>query len=187
MTVEEANAVANQRGFTRIPVYQGERENIMGYVMIDDLNSAQVLKEPRTQLKSLTKPIMFVREQENCLVLLTQFLKKRLHIAIIGDEYGGVSGLVTLEDLIETILGAEIVDETDAVVDLRKLARTQMQKRFDLQKEQEINEIGQNSFGTEELGDEDVLSQNETSDVKPVELPEKTPETDKANEPVDNR
>jgi CBS domain containing-hemolysin-like protein len=60
--------------------------------------------------------------------LLNRFLKKRSHIAIVEDEYGSVSGLVTLEDLLETVLGAEIVDETDKVVDLQKLARKRKKK-----------------------------------------------------------
>jgi CBS domain containing-hemolysin-like protein len=55
--------------------------------------------------------------------LLTTFLKFRRHIAIVSDEYGGVAGLVTLEDLIETLLGTAIVDETDRVVDLQQSAR----------------------------------------------------------------
>jgi CBS domain containing-hemolysin-like protein len=60
--------------------------------------------------------------------LLNRFLKKRSHIAIIEDQYGSVAGLVTLEDLLETVLGAEIVDETDKVVDLQKLARKRKKK-----------------------------------------------------------
>lgn len=140
MTVGEAVGPAREKGFTRIPVYRGDRENIVGYVMTHDLSSAQIQSEPETRLAAITKPIMFVREEENCLVLLTNFLKKRLHIAIIGDEYGGVSGLVTLEDLIETVLGTEIVDENDSVVDLQKMARRRMQKRFYLEKEMESTE-----------------------------------------------
>ncbi len=140
MTVAEAVTVAREKGFTRIPVYRGDRENIVGYVMTHDISSAQIQSRPETRLTSITKPIMFVREKENCLALLTNFLKKRLHIAIIGDEYGGVSGLVTLEDLIETVLGTEIVDENDSVVDLQKMARRRMQKRFYLEKEMENTE-----------------------------------------------
>ena len=140
MTVGEAVGPAREKGFTRIPVYRGDRENIVGYIMTHDLSSAQIQSEPETRLAAITKPIMFVREEENCLVLLTNFLKKRLHIAIIGDEYGGVSGLVTLEDLIETVLGTEIVDENDSVVDLQKMARRRMQKRFYLEKEMESTE-----------------------------------------------
>lgn len=130
MTVEEASSLAAEKGFTRIPVYRGDRENIVGYVMIHDLNSAKTLSRPQTRLAALTKPILFVRETENCRVLMTHFLKKRRHIAVIGDEYGGVAGLVTLEDLIETVLGTEIVDENDSVVDLQKMARNRMQERF---------------------------------------------------------
>lgn len=163
MTVGEAVGPARERGFTRIPVYRGDRENIVGYVMTHDINSAQIQSEPGTRLASITKPIMFVREEENCLVLLTTFLKKRLHIAIIGDEYGGVSGLVTLEDLIETVLGTEIVDENDSVVDLQKMARKRMQKRFYLEKEMENTdqrparesgtEIDENGTGAEWMMD----------------------------------
>jgi CBS domain containing-hemolysin-like protein len=79
-------------------------------------------------LSSLVKPISFVQENTNCLALLNRFLRKRSHISIVEDEYGGVAGLITLEDLLETVLGAEIVDETDAVVDLQKLARKRKKK-----------------------------------------------------------
>lgn len=140
--VGEAYEQAREKGFTRIPVYRGDRENIVGYVMVHELGSTQIQSQPDKDLSAITKPIMFVREDENCLVLLTQFLKKRLHIAMIGDEYGGVAGLVTLEDLLETVLGTEIVDENDSVVDLQKLARNRMQKRFylEIEKQQSIHE-----------------------------------------------
>lgn len=149
LSIQDAFKKAGEKGFTRIPVYKGDRENIVGYVMINDLSSAQITSRPDEKLSSIIKPIMFVREEENCLILLTNFLKKRLHIAMIGDEYGGVAGLVTLEDLLETILGTEIVDETDSVVDLQKMARTRMQKRFFIKKEMEINEETKQDSGDE--------------------------------------
>ena len=71
----------------------------------------------------------FVPETVNCLTLLMTFLKFRRHIAIVSDEYGGVAGLVTLEDLIETLLGVEIVDETDRVDDMQKSARQHQQQQ----------------------------------------------------------
>ena len=74
-------------------------------------------------LRSLAKPMAFVPETANCFAVLTMFLAQRRHIAIAVDEYGGVAGVVTLEDLLETMLGAEIVDEADRVVDLRQSAR----------------------------------------------------------------
>ncbi len=130
MTVEEAFAAAAEKGFTRIPVYRGDKENIVGYVIMHDLSTAKILQKPDTRLGTLKKPVSIVPETESCLILLTEFLKTRRHLAVIWDEYGGVAGLVTLEDLIETVLGAEIVDENDSVVDLQKLARRQLQRRF---------------------------------------------------------
>ncbi len=135
MPVQEASELASEQGFTRIPVYRGDRENIVGYVVIHDLSSANVLSKPETPLAKLVKPIQFVRETENCLVLLTHFLTERRHIAMIGDEYGGVNGLVTLEDVLETVLGTEIVDENDSVVDLQKMARNRMKKRLYIERE----------------------------------------------------
>ena len=63
------------------------------------------------------------------MTLLTKYLKRRQQIALVEDEFGGVSGLISLEDLLETVLGTEIVDEKDLVDDLQKLARERRQKR----------------------------------------------------------
>lgn len=134
MTMEDAFDKAIEEGFSRIPLYRKEKENIVGYVMLHDLTSAKLLSRQNLRLSSLSKPIPIVPEKQNCLVMLTEFLKKRRHIAITCDEYGGVSGLVSLEDILETMLGTEIVDENDSVVDLQKLARKQRQKRFDMVK-----------------------------------------------------
>lgn len=127
MTVEKAQKIASKKGLTRIPVYEEQREYISGYVLLNDLSSKS-LTQPKTKLKNMVRPIYFVPETVNCLTLLTNFLKHRRHIAIVVDEYGGVDGLVTLEDLIETMLGTEIVDETDQVVDLQESARKNMPK-----------------------------------------------------------
>lgn len=97
--------------------------------MIHDLVSIKSHSNPTALIKTLAKPISFVPETTNSLSLLTRFLKNRRHIAIVVDEYGGVAGLVTLEDLIETLLGDEIVDETDKVVDLQERAR-QIQRQL---------------------------------------------------------
>jgi CBS domain containing-hemolysin-like protein len=129
MTIKEALQAAGGRGFTRIPVHGEDKDNILGYVMIHDLGCAGIMSEPDMPLSSIVKPISFAKEKTNCLTLLNRFLKKRSHISIIEDEYGGVAGIITLEDLLETVLGAEIVDETDAVVDLQKLARKRKQRQ----------------------------------------------------------
>ena len=127
MTVAEALPQVNATGFTRIPIYEEDREHIVGYVVFQDLSAARTSNLADTPLSDIAKSISFISETVNCLTLLTTFLKFRRHIAIVSDEYGGVAGLVTLEDLIETLLGAEIVDETDRVVDLQQSARQHRQ------------------------------------------------------------
>jgi magnesium and cobalt exporter, CNNM family len=128
-TVEDASRALDQKGFSRVPIYEGDQENIIGYIMIHDLFSVKTLSNPKATIKTIAKPISFVPGTWDSLALLSSFLKKRRHIAVVVDEYGGVDGLVTLEDLIETLLGDEIVDETDKVVDLQARAREMQHQR----------------------------------------------------------
>jgi CBS domain containing-hemolysin-like protein len=121
-TVETALQAFTEGGFSRIPVYENDKDNIIGYVMIHDLSSAKVLSAPETLVHSIVRPVSFVSEDSDCMTLLTSFLQKRSHMSIITDEYGSVRGLITLEDLLETVLGMEIVDETDRAADMQKLA-----------------------------------------------------------------
>jgi CBS domain containing-hemolysin-like protein len=123
LSIDTAFKRANGKGATRIPVYQGDKEKIVGYIMMQDLSTSRNSDKPVSSIKNIIRPISFVTEATNCLTILTNFLKNRKHIAIVSDEFGGVAGLVTLEDLIETILGTEIVDETDKIVDLQDAAR----------------------------------------------------------------
>lgn len=129
LPVHEAVKAVDRKGHTRIPLYEDDRENIIGYMIIHDLFSGETLSNPDISIGSLTKQISFVPETRNCLALLTTALAKREHIFIVVDEYGGVAGLITLEDLIETLLGDEIVDETDRVVDLQESARRRRRQR----------------------------------------------------------
>lgn len=131
MTVDDALKTSSEKGFTRIPIYMGNREQITGYVMIHDLSLAHTSKAPGTTLAAIAKPIAFIPEITNCLTLLKEFLQKRLQIVIVTDEYGGVAGLATLEDLLEVVLGAEIVDERDTVVDMQEMARRIAKNRSD--------------------------------------------------------
>jgi CBS domain containing-hemolysin-like protein len=125
MTIENAFKSASGKGITRIPLYEGDKENIIGYVLSHDISEAKMQDEAGKILLSIKRPISTVPETANCLTLLTGFLKQRKHIAIVSDEFGGVDGLVTMEDLLETLLGSEIIDETDRIVDLQEAARKQ--------------------------------------------------------------
>ncbi len=132
LSITEAYEKACESGFSRIPVFRDDREDITGYVLINDLGSMKNLSDKNKKLSSLVKPIVFVDEQQNCLALLADFLKRRRHIAVVRDTYGGVAGLVSLEDLLETVLGAEIIDETDKEIDMQQFALKKRKKSRDL-------------------------------------------------------
>jgi CBS domain containing-hemolysin-like protein len=135
LSVNAALKEIGKRGITRIPVYEQDKDNITGYVTIHDLASTEVMGKPEAELSPLIKPITFQPATKDCLVLLTEFLRKRYQIAIVEDEYGSVVGLITLEDLMETLLGTEIVDEKDVEPDLQKLARKEHRKKRSRQRD----------------------------------------------------
>ena len=115
--------------FTRIPVYSLNKDHITGYVLKTDLLQELAAQNAAATLSSLKRPIRIVSEMDHLPRLFDELLRHQEHIAIVVDEYGGTNGLVTLEDLIETLLGLEIVDESDAEVDMRELARKRWEDR----------------------------------------------------------
>ena len=86
-------------------------------------------EHPDTQLSSLARKIDMVPEVATLIDIFEQFLNQREHIAMVVDEYGGIEGIVTMEDIVETLLGIEIVDETDETIDMQAMARRQWKKR----------------------------------------------------------
>ncbi|MDM8540945.1 hemolysin family protein [Desulfococcaceae bacterium HSG9] len=99
-------------GFTRIPVIEGDIDHVIGIVNVKDLFMHQVVSGPELSIKKIMINPYFIPENIKLDKLLHQFKKRKQHLAIVVDEHGGVSGLITLEDLIEEIVG-EISDETD--------------------------------------------------------------------------
>jgi len=99
-------------GFTRIPVIQGDIDHVIGIVNVKDLFMHQVASGPELNIKKIMINPYFIPENIKLDKLLHQFKKRKQHLAIVVDEHGGVSGLITLEDLLEEIVG-EISDETD--------------------------------------------------------------------------
>ncbi len=122
-SVADAVDVVKTEAFTRFPLYRDDRENIFGYVVIRDIFEAKIDGRDAEPVKTFAKPISHVPESTDCLRVLTRFLAYRHHIAVAVDEFGGTAGIVTLEDMVETLLGTEIVDEMDKTVDLQELAR----------------------------------------------------------------
>ncbi len=99
-------------GFTRIPVIQGSIDNVVGILNVKDLLAHQARSQEPPDLRRLMRTPYFVPEHKKLDSLLGQFKKRKTHMAIVVDEHGGVSGLITLEDALEEIVG-EIRDETD--------------------------------------------------------------------------
>lgn len=112
-TLEDSLKAFSTHRYSRLPVYQGKEENILGFLYHKDVFDLIHKKESRA-LRELIRPVLFVPETKKCNHLLSEFLKKRMHMAIIIDEYGGVVGLVTLEDILEEIVG-EIRDEHEKI------------------------------------------------------------------------
>lgn len=115
--------------FSRIPVYSNRPDNISGYVIRQTI--FEILAEGPTDLaiKDLRREIVVLHESNPLLDTWDTLLQKKEHIALVVDEYGGMEGIVTLEDIIETILGLEIIDERDKVVDMQEYARQRWKER----------------------------------------------------------
>lgn len=123
MTVDDVIARHSPLSFSRIPVYNGLPDYVTGYVQRFEIYRASVDGRGDETLARLRRPLRFLPELATVGSTLKQMLALDEHIAIVVDEYATTEGLVTLEDLIETLLGAEIIDETDSVTDLQDLAR----------------------------------------------------------------
>ena len=129
MTIETFfNANSNIR-FSRIPVYTEESDNITGLVLKDEVFREMALGNKDKSLSDIKRKIIIVNRSLPIPRLFEQLVESRNHMALVVDEYGSVSGLVTMEDVIETLLGLEIMDESDNVSDLQLLARRSWESR----------------------------------------------------------
>ena len=110
LILEEILPLILEQGYSRIPVYHEKRDNIKGILYTKDL--LPNLEEPNFKWQKLLKPPIYIPENKKLDDLLKEFQQKKIHLAIVVDEYGGTSGLITLEDIIEEIVG-DISDEFD--------------------------------------------------------------------------
>lgn len=108
--------------FSRIPIFEADKEHISGYILKDMV--LKELSEDRLdgRLSDISRPILSFREDDSVYDIWEKMLDKREHISIVTDEDGCMKGVVTMEDIIETMTGVEIVDEDDVVVDMQILA-----------------------------------------------------------------
>ena len=134
-TLDEFKKNKEFLNFSRIPVYLNDDEKITGYVFLQDI--LEKITEDKSKNESLTvfkRNILTYPNTVNLFALFNHLIQKKEHIAIIVDEYGGLDGIVTMEDIIETLIGIEIIDEKDQVVDLQKYAKEKWKKKVDNQK-----------------------------------------------------
>jgi CBS domain containing-hemolysin-like protein len=115
--------------FSRIPLYHGNPDHVTGFALRDDLLLAAARDQDDVKLSEFSRPLDAVPESLRLTLAFDRMVSDRNHIAIVVDEYGGLAGLVTLEDIVETLLGLEIVDEADTTADMREFARSQWEQR----------------------------------------------------------
>ncbi len=115
--------------FSRIPIHQGTLDQVTGYVLRSDILLAAARDELDTKLSELRRELKTVADEQPLSELLERLLDQQTHMALVIDDHGTATGLVTLEDVVETLFGTEIVDEADNVADLRELARKKWQER----------------------------------------------------------
>ena len=144
--------------FSRIPVYSEDEEDITGYVFRQDVFEKLAEDKFELRLKDIRRDIIVVPNTIVIFTLWEKLLEENEHIALIVDEYGGLDGVVTMEDIIETLLGLEILDEKDTITDMQKYAKEkwekekakikmlyQLEKRRQQEKENQANKHNQGS------------------------------------------
>jgi CBS domain containing-hemolysin-like protein len=130
LTIDEALSLDASKEFTRIPIYKENPDDVIGLVTNRDLLFGEREGKSDLPIRTFIKPITRVSEKLPVQQLLDMFIKKREHMFLVEDEYGQTAGLVTLEDAIETMLGREIVDETDKIADLQEYAKGKYRQRL---------------------------------------------------------
>lgn len=136
-TVGEVQDMNELSQYSRIPVWSDDHqeEEIIGYVLSKDIFLTALKGEKDTLVSSIIRELNLINENTRLDKALEEFLRRKKHMFVVVDEYGGVEGLITMEDVLETILGVEIVDEGDKVADLRVLAKQQRDKRIERKKD----------------------------------------------------
>ena len=129
MSVDDYFAHYETKPFSRVLVYHCDAENITGFVLRSDLLLAKARGQTECVVADFVRDIPKILEQIDLSNAFDRFLKERVHIMLVMDEYGGFSGILTLEDVLETLLGLEIVDEFDTTVDMQDLARKLWKRR----------------------------------------------------------
>lgn len=129
MTVEQAFKISGGLKFSRMPLFKDTIDNICGVVRRREIITAVAEDKMNVSLAQLAAPAMFVPENGSALAVLRQMIKRHQQMGIVVDEFASLTGVITLEDIFEHILGSEIFDNDDMAVDMREFARDKYNKK----------------------------------------------------------
>ena len=135
MTLRDFYNEKSYRFYSRIPVYGDNKDYITGYVLRRTVLENLTEDKFDMKLKDIRRPIPYFSENKSVSTVWEKLLEHKEQIALIVDEYGCFRGIITMEDVVETIFGLEIIDETDTVVDMQQLARDRWNARMERYKE----------------------------------------------------
>lgn len=130
ITLDEVMDKHPEIPFSRIPIYAESSDDVTGFVLKTDILLQKLQGHGTKSLRELKRDIYAVSENASLEQVSEQLLEHKLHLLLVLDEYGGLAGVVSLEDVVETLIGIEIVDEADQIDDLRLLARQKWQERM---------------------------------------------------------
>jgi CBS domain containing-hemolysin-like protein len=124
LTVAEAMELENMlRRHSRIPLYENNLNDIVGIILYKDILLAAAEQKQTLPLSALMNPVHFVAETAPLNRVLMDFFERHQHLFVVVDEYGAMTGVISLEDILEEIIGREIMDESDKAKNMRELAR----------------------------------------------------------------
>ena len=130
LTLEDFQNDKKYLNFSRIPTYSEQNEKITGYVFLQDiLEEISTQKNHNSLIKKFKRNVLTIPSSITVYNLREKMLEEKEHIAIVVDEYGGLSGITTMEDVIETLIGLEITDENDTITDMQKYAKSRWKNK----------------------------------------------------------
>ena len=130
LTLKEVLEQNSEIPFSRIPIYQKTPDDMTGFVLKTEILLTHLRQGGEVPLSELRRELHGIAEMASLAQAAETLLDRRAHILAVYDEYGGIAGVVTLEDVVETLIGIEIVDEADEIDDLRRLARQKWKQRM---------------------------------------------------------
>ncbi|GAB5501235.1 MAG: CNNM domain-containing protein [Pseudohongiellaceae bacterium] len=180
LTVREFHDKHADLPFSRIPLYHERNDNVTGYMLRDELLLHLVEDNDHVTLADIRRDILIVPKTLPIPELLNALISRRDHLALVVDEFGGMEGIVTMEDIIETLLGLEIVDESDNAEDMQALARKNWELRARRMGITVPKDLAEQIHVAGDSGSESIQPENDPDKAQRGESPEPDDDRDDA-------